>query len=135
MSSYGEVQGKEEGQRDLNFRPCLFPLCHTIGHGALRAFHLGTSPRNPGYRGFPQHIRRPLLTILSLRFIPWRQFYRVSAVICFVSGSLFPLFVGEVKITGKLKSYFGEIFRGSSLLWVLAGLWTIATGASMGYIR
>ncbi len=73
----------------------------------------------------------PLFTILLLKFVSWRQFYYVFAAAYFVSGVLFLLFAKEVKVTRKLKSYFGEIF-GSPSLWILAVLWTIGTGAAMG---
>jgi NNP family nitrate/nitrite transporter-like MFS transporter len=73
----------------------------------------------------------PLLTILLLKIVSWRQFYYVFAAAYFVSGVLFLLYANEVKVTGKFKSYFGDMFKNPSL-WVLAALWTIATGASMG---
>jgi MFS family permease len=73
----------------------------------------------------------PLLTILLLRFLSWRQFYYVFAAAYFICGVLFLLFVREVKIEAKLGSYFKDVFTRRSL-WILAGLWTIATGASMG---
>jgi MFS family permease len=73
----------------------------------------------------------PLLATLLLKFVSWRQFYYVFAAAYFVSGMVFLLFAREVKVTRKLGSYFGEAFKNPSL-WVLAVLWAIATGASMG---
>jgi MFS transporter, YNFM family, putative membrane transport protein len=73
----------------------------------------------------------PLLTILLLKFLPWRHFYSVFAAAYFVSGTLFLLFAKEVKVTKKLNSYFGELFKKPPL-WIISILWTIATGASMG---
>jgi MFS family permease len=73
----------------------------------------------------------PLLTILLLNFFSWRHFYTVFAAAYLVCGTLFLLFTKEVKVTKRLNSYFGKLFRNPSL-WVISVLWTIATGASMG---
>lgn len=73
----------------------------------------------------------PLLTILFLKFFSWRHFYSVFAAAYFVSGVLFLISAKEVKVTSRLNSYFGELFKNPSL-WIISILWTIATGASMG---
>jgi len=73
----------------------------------------------------------PLLTILLLNFFSWRHFYSVFAAAYLVCGTLFLLYAKEVKVTKRLDSYFGQLFKNPSL-WVISVLWTIATGASMG---
>ncbi len=72
----------------------------------------------------------PLLTILLARFLVWEQFYYVFAAAYAVSGLLFLLFSEEVKVEKKLKSYLGNLLKQRNL-WILAVIWTFATGAFM----
>ncbi len=72
----------------------------------------------------------PLLTILLARFLRWQQFYYVFAAAYIVSGVFFLLFAEEVRVEKKLKSYLGNLLRRRTL-WILAIIWTFATGAFM----
>jgi len=72
----------------------------------------------------------PLLTVLLARFLSWKQFYYVIAAAYAVSGVLFLLFSKEVRVEKRLKSYLGSLLRRKDL-WILAVIWTSATGAFM----
>jgi len=72
----------------------------------------------------------PLLTVLLARFLSWEQFYYVIAAAYTVSGTLFLLFSKEVRVEKALKSYLGGLLKRKDL-WILAIIWTSATGAFM----
>jgi MFS family permease len=72
----------------------------------------------------------PLLTVVLARFLSWEQFYYVIAAAYAVSGTLFLLFSEEVRVEKALKSYLGGLLKRKDL-WILAIIWTSATGAFM----
>jgi len=73
----------------------------------------------------------PLLAILLLRSISWRQFFYVFAAAYIVSGVLFSLFAKEVKVRRRMKGQVGNLLK-SKPVWILGILWVFATGAFMG---
>ena len=72
----------------------------------------------------------PLLTVVLARFLSWKQFYYVLAAAYIVSGVFFLLFTKEVRVKKELKSYLGKLLKRKDL-WILAIIWTSATGAFM----
>jgi MFS family permease len=72
----------------------------------------------------------PLLAILLLKFLSWRQIYYTFAAAYVFTGVLFLLFSNEVKVERRLKGYLWNTLKSPSL-WILAIIWTFATGAFM----
>ncbi len=73
----------------------------------------------------------PLLAVLMIRFLTWRQFFYVFAIAYVVPGILFLLFASEVKVEKALKSRVGELLKKRSV-WIFGILWFFATGSFMG---
>jgi MFS transporter, NNP family, nitrate/nitrite transporter len=107
--------------------PCVIPV--VTGHFAPSIWGRALAIQDTG--ASLSVFGAPLLTILLLRFVSWRQFYYFFAVAYLVSGLLFLFFANEVKVDEKLKSYLGTTLRNKSV-WILAIIWTFALGAFMG---
>ncbi len=106
--------------------PCLVPVVTAHFSPSLWGRALAIQDMGASLAAFGV----PLLTVVLARFLSWRQFYYVMAAAYAFSGVLFLLFSKEVRVEKKLKSYLGSLLKRKDL-WILAIIWTSATGAFM----
>ncbi len=91
--------------------PCVIPV--VTGHFAPLIWGRALAIQDTG--ASLSVFGAPLLAILMLKFVSWRQFYYILAGAYAASGVLFLFFAKEVKVERKLKSYFGSMLKSRSL--------------------
>jgi MFS family permease len=72
----------------------------------------------------------PLIAVLLLKFLAWRQFFYIFGVVYIIGGVVFYFSCKELKVEKRTKGSVGRILRSRSL-WYLAIPWIFAAGAFM----
>ena len=73
----------------------------------------------------------PFIALFLLPLVGWRGIFAVFAVVFLICAIAFPFLIDEVKVKYSHKAVFMDTVKMKSL-WILAVLWVLAAGATLG---
>ena len=107
--------------------PCVIPI--VTSHYAPPVWGRALAIQDSG--ASLSALAAPLLAIVMLRFISWRQFFYVFAGAYVVAGLMFLFFAKEVKVERRLAASVRDLLMSRSV-WILGIMWALASGAFWG---